>query len=176
MHGCCSSRSCGCAPGLTHNPACFTTIALELGYEFTVKASVADVFGVLADVPTSASFYPGVDQLVDLGGNAYRWEMEKIGLPHLTLQTIYASRYTSNKAKGTVSWTLCRVKAMPAYPGAEDHHRQTRHACGAGCAGRARPALPAMMKPCAAPAGTGRVRAPDRALHRQPDHTVCGEV
>ncbi|MFO1263256.1 MAG: SRPBCC family protein [Rhodoferax sp.] len=82
-----------------------TTIALELGYEFTVKASVADVFGVLADVPTSASFYPGVDQLVDLGGNAYRWEMEKIGLPHLTLQTIYASRYTSNKAKGTVSWT-----------------------------------------------------------------------
>ena len=82
-----------------------TTIALELGYEFTVKASVADVFGVLADVPTSASFYPGVDQLVDLGGNAYRWEMEKIGLPHLTLQTVYASRYTSNKAKGIVSWT-----------------------------------------------------------------------
>lgn len=82
-----------------------TTIALELGYEFTVKANVADVFNVLADVPTSASFYPGVDQLVDLGGNAYRWEMEKIGLPHLTLQTVYASRYTSNKAKGIVSWT-----------------------------------------------------------------------
>ena len=82
-----------------------TTIALELGYEFTVKANVADVFNVLADVPTSASFYPGVDQLVDLGGNTYRWEMEKIGLPHLTLQTVYASRYTSNKAKGIVSWT-----------------------------------------------------------------------
>lgn len=82
-----------------------TTIHLELGYEFTVRASASEVFGVLADVPTSASFYPGVDQLVDLGGNAYRWEMEKIGLPHLTLQTVYAARYTSSKAKGTVSWT-----------------------------------------------------------------------
>ena len=82
-----------------------TTIQLELGYEFTVHAAASEVFAVLADVPTSASFYLGVDQLVDLGGNAYRWEMEKIGLPHLTLQTVYASRYTSNKAKGTVSWT-----------------------------------------------------------------------
>ena len=81
-----------------------TTIALELGYEFTVKAALADVFAVLSDVPTSASFYPGVDQLVDLGGNTYRWEMEKIGINHLTLQTVYASRYTSSKAKGTVNW------------------------------------------------------------------------
>jgi hypothetical protein len=31
--------------------------------------------------------------------------MEKIGIASITLQTVYASKYTSNKAKGTVSWT-----------------------------------------------------------------------
>lgn len=81
------------------------TVKVELGYEFEVKASAKDVFDVLSDVPTSASFYPKVDKLVDLGGGAYRWEMEKIGLAQVNLQTVYASKYVSNKAKGTVVWT-----------------------------------------------------------------------
>jgi carbon monoxide dehydrogenase subunit G len=81
------------------------TVNVELGYEFEVKASYKEVFDVLADVPTSASFYPKVDKLIDLGDGAYRWEMEKIGLPQVNLQTVYASRYVSNRAKGTVVWT-----------------------------------------------------------------------
>jgi carbon monoxide dehydrogenase subunit G len=80
-------------------------IPVELGYEFEVKAPFQEVFGVLADVPTSASFYPHVDQLVDVGGGAYRWEMAKIGLPQISLQTIYTSRYVANKAKGTITWS-----------------------------------------------------------------------
>jgi len=81
------------------------TVNLELGYEFDVKASAQEVYEVLADVPTSASFYPKVDKLVDLGDGAYRWEMEKIGLAQVSLQTVYASKYVGNKAKGTVTWT-----------------------------------------------------------------------
>ena len=81
------------------------TVNVELGYEFDVKASFKEVFDVLADVPTSASFYPGVDKLIDLGGGAYRWEMTKIGLAQVNLQTVYASKYVSDKAKGTVVWT-----------------------------------------------------------------------
>lgn len=81
------------------------TINLELGYEFTVKATAKEVYDVLADVPTSASFYPGVDKLVDLGDGAYRWEMEKIGLGQVNLQTVYASRYVGDRKKGTVVWT-----------------------------------------------------------------------
>ena len=46
---------------------------------------------LLADVPTSASFYPQVDKLVDLGGGSYRWEMEKIGLPQISLPVRTAS-------------------------------------------------------------------------------------
>lgn len=81
------------------------SVDIDLGYEFTVKAPLADVFDVLSDVPTSASFFPKVDQLVDLGGGVYRWEMEKLGTAQVNIQTVYASKYVSNRAKGTVTWT-----------------------------------------------------------------------
>lgn len=81
------------------------TVTIDLGYEFAVKADYNTVFDTLSDVPTSASYFPQVDQLVDLGKNTYRWEMAKIGIAKINLQTIYASKYVSNKAKGTVVWT-----------------------------------------------------------------------
>lgn len=80
-------------------------VSIDLGYEFSVKADHASVFETLSNVPESASFFPKVDQLVDLGDNTYRWEMAKIGIAQVNLQTIYASKYTSNKAKGSVVWT-----------------------------------------------------------------------
>ncbi len=81
------------------------TVSIDLGYEFEVKASAKDVFDVLSHVPTSASFFPKVNKLVDLGDNVYRWEMEKVGTSQVNIQTIYASKYVSNRAKGTVLWT-----------------------------------------------------------------------
>ena len=80
------------------------TVEINLGYEFDVKAKASEVFAVLSDVPTSASFFPKVKKLVDLGDNSYRWEMEKIGVGSANIQTIYASKYVSNKTKGTVTW------------------------------------------------------------------------
>lgn len=80
-------------------------VNIDLGYEFEVNASAKDVFDVLSDVPTSASFFPKVDKLVALGDGDYRWEMAKIGIAQINLQTIYASKYVSNRAKGTVVWT-----------------------------------------------------------------------
>lgn len=80
-------------------------VTIDLGYELEVKAKFADVFAVLSDVPESASFFPKVDKLVDMKDGVYRWEMEKIGVASIALQTIYASKYVSNKAKGSVVWT-----------------------------------------------------------------------
>ena len=50
-------------------------VKIDLGYELDVKANASDVFTVLSDVPTSASFFPKVDKLVDLGDGATagRW-------------------------------------------------------------------------------------------------------
>jgi len=81
------------------------TVDIDLGYEFAVKAPYDEVFGVLADVPESVSHFPKVHQLVDMGGGVYRWEMEKVGTAQVNIQTIYASKYVSSKAKGSVIWT-----------------------------------------------------------------------
>lgn len=80
-------------------------VTIDLGYEFDVKASAKDVFAVLSDVPTSVSHFPKVHKLVDQGDGVYRWEMEKVGTAQVNIQTIYASKYVSNKTKGTVVWT-----------------------------------------------------------------------
>jgi len=80
------------------------TVTIDLGYEFEVKAKAADVFAVLADVPTSVSFFPKVDKLTDMGDGIYKWEMEKVGTAQVNIQTVYASKYTSNEARGTIVW------------------------------------------------------------------------
>ena len=80
------------------------TVDIDLGYEFAVNAPFKKVFDVLSDVPTSASFFPQLEQLVDLGKGVYRWEMAKAGTAQVHIQTVYASKYTCDRAKGTVVW------------------------------------------------------------------------
>jgi carbon monoxide dehydrogenase subunit G len=81
------------------------TVPFDLKYDFTVKARPGEVFGVLSDVPASASHFPKVARLVDLGGGTYRWEMEKVGTDKINIQTVYASNYVSDRKKGSVVWT-----------------------------------------------------------------------
>lgn len=81
------------------------TVPIELGYEFAVKAKAADVFALLSDVPASVSHFPKVAKLTDEGGGVYKWEMEKVGTAQVNIQTVYASKYASSQAKGTVTWT-----------------------------------------------------------------------
>jgi carbon monoxide dehydrogenase subunit G len=81
------------------------SVDIDLGYEFAVKAPFKDVFDVLSDVPTSVAFFPKVDQLVDLGGGVYRWEMEKVGTAQVNIQTVYASKYVADRKKGSVVWS-----------------------------------------------------------------------
>ena len=80
------------------------SVDIDLGYEFTVKAAFKDVFDVVSDVPTSASFFPKLDKLVDMGDDTYRWDMAKVGTAPVNLQTVYASKYSSDRKKGTVLW------------------------------------------------------------------------
>jgi len=80
------------------------TVPVSMAYEMEVRAPAGEVFEVLSDVPTSVSFFPKVHKLTDLGDGVYQWEMEKVGTAQVNIQTVYASKYTSNKAKGTVAW------------------------------------------------------------------------
>ena len=81
------------------------TADIDLGYEFTVKAALPDVFELLSHVPTSASFFPKVDKLTEIAKDTYRWEMEKVGTQQVNIQTVYASKYVSDAKKGSITWT-----------------------------------------------------------------------
>jgi carbon monoxide dehydrogenase subunit G len=80
-------------------------VPFDLTYEFEVKGKFSEIFDCLADVPKSAGYFPKLDKLSDLGDGVYRWEMDKIGIASANIQTIYASKYVSDKKKGSISWT-----------------------------------------------------------------------
>lgn len=81
------------------------TVNIDLGYRFEVRAKAAEVFDVLSDVPTSVSHFPRVDKLTGLGDGVYRWEMERVGTAQVNVQTVYASKYVSDRDSGTVAWS-----------------------------------------------------------------------
>ena len=82
------------------------SVTINIQREFETSCTPDNVFGLLSDVPLSASHFPKVDKLIDLGNNTFRWEMEKISIASYTLQqTIYASRYTADESARKVSWT-----------------------------------------------------------------------
>jgi carbon monoxide dehydrogenase subunit G len=80
-------------------------VPFEIAYAFEVSAPAADVFDVLSDVPASASFFPKLHKLVDLGGNCYRWELDQVGPAQMTMQTVYACHYVVDQKKCSVVWT-----------------------------------------------------------------------
>lgn len=82
------------------------TVGITVSRHFDSPALPDEVFDLLSDVPRSASHFPDVERLDDLGGNAFRWTMEKIGIGEYTLQqTIYACVYRSEREKMRIDWS-----------------------------------------------------------------------
>ena len=149
------------------------TVNIDLGYEFEVKAKAAEVFEVLSDVPTSVSHFPKVDKLTDMGGGVYKWEMEKVGTAQVNIQTVYASKYTSNKAKGTVVWTPVKGVGNALVGGhwkIKDNKKSTGHR--AQDRGRDSPAPARPHEDGRGAGGRGRVREAGGQVHRQPDQAL----
>lgn len=82
------------------------TVAISVSRQFETAVPPDRVFELLADVPRSASHFPDVERLDDLGSNNFRWTMEKIGIGDYTLQqTVYACAYRSDPGTMRVDWT-----------------------------------------------------------------------
>lgn len=79
-------------------------VTVEVEKQLEVERPYKDVFEYLADVPQSASNFPNVDKLTDMGKNAYRWEMKKFGVDKYNIQSVYAVKYSKNKGKGWIKW------------------------------------------------------------------------
>ena len=133
------------------------SVPIELGYEFEVRAKFDEVFDVLSDVPRSVAHFPKVDKLTDLGDGVYKWEMKKVGTEQVNLQTVYASRYASDKARGSVTWTPVKGVGNALVGGSwkitDNQGRSTR--CVLKTEGTLDVPLPALMKPVIAPVVEG---------------------
>lgn len=128
------------------------TVPFGLAYEFEVNAPAAEVFAVLSDVPASASHFPKLSQLVDLGGDIHRWEMEKVGSAQMNIQTVYTSRYMSDKNMGSVVWTPVAGQGNAQVGGSwaiTDKKKYTHVALN--ISGKLEVPLPALMKAIVAP-------------------------
>lgn len=131
-------------------------VDLDLGYEFAVKAPFDEVFDVLADVPTSVSFFPKVERLVDMGDGVYRWEMARVGTEQVHLQTVYASRYVSDRSKGSIVWTPVQGVGNALVSGSWNLvRRKTSTAVTLKISGQVHTPLPALMKVIVVPVVRG---------------------
>lgn len=81
------------------------TLDFNVQYSFEVDADYDAVFNLLADIPLASSFHPSLDKIVDLGNGYYRWEMKKIGVDKINMQTLYTCLYESDRQAGTIVWT-----------------------------------------------------------------------
>ena len=136
------------------------TVKIDLGYEFDVKAKAAEVFEVLSDVPTSASHFPKVEQLSDLGDGVYQWEMQKVGTAQVNIQTVYACKYVSKwdaaKGQGTVKWTPVKGVGNALVSGSWDISDQKKHtAIALAIQGDIEVPLPGLMKMVVVPVVEG---------------------
>ena len=75
------------------------TIPISVILNFETDASIQRVYEILADVPRSVGHFPNVERLVSLGGEKYRWEMEKMGSQNYFFQVKYTTRYNANEAE-----------------------------------------------------------------------------
>lgn len=79
------------------------TVSVSLEKTFDVQRSQTKAFDQLVDVASTTSMFPKLDQIVDLGGDVWRWEMAKIGAAGISHQVKYTVKYT-NDGKSKIDW------------------------------------------------------------------------
>lgn len=79
-------------------------VSIKLKKKFSVAADKETTFQLLSNVPASTNHFPDLDKLVQEATNTFRWEMKKISLGPISLQTIYACEYSSDPDTHKISW------------------------------------------------------------------------
>lgn len=59
----------------------------------TIPAETEKVLSLIMDVPTSGPFFPGVDQIVPLGDDTYRWELTERRTLGSSFRGVYTAQY-----------------------------------------------------------------------------------
>ncbi len=80
-------------------------VTIDVNRKLIVNADIDTVFSLVSDVPAAVSHFPNVQELIDLGDNRFRWEMEEVSSGGYAVKTIYACQYVADKDAKTVVWT-----------------------------------------------------------------------
>ncbi len=91
-----------------------------------------------------------------MGDSTYRWEMQKVGTAQVNLQTVYASKYTSDRKKGSVVWTPVKGVGNAQVSGSwKVTDKKTQTDLVLKLSGRIDTPLPGLMKMVVVPVVTG---------------------
>jgi carbon monoxide dehydrogenase subunit G len=80
-------------------------VKVDISKEISLSCDFDKAFDVFADVRKMAKFFPKVESLTDLGGNSFKWNMEKMGISKYSMAVEYAAKYVFNKNQGLITWT-----------------------------------------------------------------------
>jgi len=105
-----------------------TQVSVSVLRSFNVGASPEKAHELVANVPLSASHFPGLDQVEDLGDGGYRWDMTERKAAGQALKVVYAATYISNPQTFDVDWTAIEGVGNSALSG---HWRITADGEGA---------------------------------------------
>lgn len=79
-------------------------IEISIEHPFIIGADRDDAWAFLIDTRRAVSHYPAIEQLVELGDNKWRWELEKIGAKGFSHQVVYAVEYHFDEEAGRIIW------------------------------------------------------------------------
>lgn len=81
------------------------TVDVSITRAIKTNANFQAVWALLADTRATVSHYPKLDELVELGDNCWRWELQAVGIKGVSHQLIYSVRYAFDSDAGQISWT-----------------------------------------------------------------------
>ena len=99
------------------------TIPISIVLDFSTTASLQTVYDILADVPKSISHFPNVQNLVSLGNDKYRWEMEKMGTQNHYFQVQYTTQYSRSDTEKWIRWVPI-AEGNGSFRGCWELHRE----------------------------------------------------
>jgi hypothetical protein len=127
-------------------------VPLSSSRDHELPVQVERVERLLHDIPGTIRMFPALRRLVDLGANAYRWELEPLGTAIYKVPITFATRFTVDAAAHRVTWQPvhevgnARLAGALAFAAAGP---QTRFSLRVE--GRILLPLPFVLKPVAAP-------------------------
>lgn len=79
-------------------------LTIQFEKSVTFSQDIDTCFHFLSNIPLTATCFPKVEDLINLGNNCYQWDLEPQGPPPYSVQTIYACEYEFD-APNRIVWT-----------------------------------------------------------------------